>query len=410
MSLPASNRKAPSRAAIAATLSAFAVFSASAVVASDVAPQGYGQPAFGYGFQGQLPAGYGYGQQAGHAAVPGYGAQPASTFNAPQGYGAVAAPTATAPVGYGQPQPFPGYGIPGGYPVPGAAAGFPVPGFDPYGGIPGYGLSSQWSNFAPSEPNYAPAERAGATAPAEIATAPAPAPVPAPQTVPVETAKVATTTPDYSYEVAPASSATYVDTTAQYSTGADPYQAITQQAAAPAQQPQTSYQVVEPNYTQAYEAAAAAPAPAVQETVPVNVGGYEYQPAQQQQLAADYYDLSAQTAAAAVAAIAPAAPQLAPAPAAYETTNFETTNFETTSFAPSGTHFVQVGAFLDPARANNLINKLGSAGVQAFSVPAQVRGKLYHRVRIGAASKRDAQLVLDQVRGLNYYEARIVRG
>ena len=419
MSLPASNRKAPSRAMIVATLTAFTALGASSVAVADVSkPGGHGHPqqTYGYGLQTQLPAGFGYGQQAPNFAFPGFGVQPASTYGgvaapapAPQGYAAPAVPNYAAPAapGYGAPaasgyggvpQPFPGYGVPGGFPAP--TPGAQSSGFGPYG----YGLSSQWANFAPSEPNYAPAERVGTAPAAQASTAPA-----APAATPVQSATVATTTSDYSYEVAPANSSTYVGTTAQISTGADPYQAIIEQQTTP---PQPTYQAVQPGYTQQYEAAPApapayvvqepAPAPAPNYTVaapapapqaPVNVGGYEYQ-AVPQQPAADYYDLSAQNAAAAAAA-----PAVAPAPA-----------YEVSSYAPQGTHFVQVGAFLDPARANNLLNKLGSSGIQAFIVPAQVRGKLYHRVRIGAGSKRDARLVLDQVRGLNYYEARIVRG
>jgi len=214
---------------------------------------------------------------------------------------------------------------------------------------------------------------------------------------------------DYSYEMVPATGgATYVGNSAQMSTGSDPYSVVQQapapqptyQAIAPAPQapaPQPVYEAFTPSaqaeqmsYTQQYDAApapapaqqydVAVPAPAPMQQAPVNIGGYEFQTVP----AADFAQ-QAPVAAPSYAAQAPAV-------------------------VPSGTHFVQVGAFLDPNRANKLINQLGSAGVQAFIVPAQVRGKLYHRVRIGAASKRDAEMVLDQVRGLNYYEARIVRG
>ena len=429
MSLPASNRKAPSRAVIAATLLALGATSAVAQNA---------QPNYGFAQQQQFAAPYGYAQQqapfGAPAGFPGYAIQPASTFNqqpAAQGFAApapqqpsYAAPAAPqqpayaapqqAPQGYGTaPQPFPGYGVPGGFPVPGAV-GAPIAGFNPYGDP--YGASSQWSQFAPSEPTYAPAERA----PAAVAAAPAPA---APATMqPIESATVATTVaPDYTYEVAPATGSTYVGSSAEFTTGVDPYQAIpaqpapayTQQYQAAPQQPQQPQQPAytqqpqQPAYTQQYEVApqqpqqqyeATASYPAPQESV--NVGGYEYQAAPQQP-STDYYDLSAQTAAAAAAALATAAPQqqVVVAQPTYAA-----------PVAPRGAHFVQVGAFVDPGRANNLVNQLGSKGEQAIIIPAQVRGKLYHRVRVIAASQRDARVVRDRIRNLGYYEARVVKG
>lgn len=483
MSLPAWNRKAPSRAAIAATLSALTVFGASSVATADVSQNPYQQPAFGYGFQGQqqLPAapygpGFGYGPQAASFAAPVQSAPPQGYAQpVPQGYGQ------PAPVpGFGLPQPAPGFGLPGGYPVPGA----PAPGFGPYGGgFPGFGPSSQWGHFAPSEPNYAPHERAGAQAPAPVAavaSAPAARPAPAAQASAKQGTKPAApasaTTSDYSYELAPATNSTYVGSSTQYSaaptTYADPYQSIANQ-----QSGGSTYQITTPAYTQQYDtqvsaqpaapdysnyvaapeynvspsytAPAAAPAPAPNYTVaapaplaPTNTGGYEYQgstsyetaspsyqqatpsyqqaaPSYQQQPAqsyqqaapapsyqqnpqsyeqapADYYDLSASAAAAAAAVAAPAYEVAAYAPPQQA--------------APRGGHFVQVGAFLDQARAARLVNKLGASGQQAFIVPAQVRGRLYHRVRISGGSKRDARAIRNQVRELGYYEARVVKG
>ena len=103
MSLPAWNRKAPSRAAIAATISALTVFGASSVASADVtkqhnhSAQAYGQPvAAGYGFPGaQIQGGY-------------------------ANYG-FAAPAQQA---YGAPVPFPGYSAP----VPASAAA-PAPAY-----------------------------------------------------------------------------------------------------------------------------------------------------------------------------------------------------------------------------------------------------------------------------------------
>lgn len=313
-----------------------------------LAQQGYAAPSYGYALPGQLPPGY---------AMP-----------APQAPAAMPAPVAP-PFG----APVPGYAMPG----------MPVPGFDPYGGF-----GSQWATFAPSEPNYAPYERPGANQTVEqevptVSTTVA-------ETVPMtETAPVAAS--DYSYEVTPATgSATYIGNSAQISSGTDPYAMVPQQTT-PGPQTEPTYQVVSPSFTQEYDAAAVASvpqqAPAAQGSV--NIGGYEFETVP----AANYVDLGAQTTVAA----APAPVMAAPA-------------FTAPSVMPSGTHFVQVGSFIDPNRANNLVGQLASGGVQAFIVPAQVRGKLYHRVRIGAASKRDAELVLDQVRALNHYEARIVRG
>ncbi len=502
MSLPAWNRKAPSRAVIVATLSTLTVFGASSLAVADVTQQQphnaptYGQPAAaGYGFPGQqLQGGYAnYGfaapTQQGYGAPvqQGYGAPIQQGYAAPaqQGYGAPAPlPGYGAPVpasapeqGYGAPQPFPGYGLPGQFAAAGIA-GFPVPGapgfgFDPYGG---FNNASQWGNFAPSEPNYAPHERRSGTAaaaPAEPARAKV-APVAAKPAA-------ATTSSDYSYQIAPTTGSKYVGSSTQIepttgTTYTDPYQALQQVApvtqgyqatapsysqaydaatsyVAPAQQtyepvaqsytspsvqqnyvpsqqtyaaepqqtytapqqtyvpsqqtftaepqqnyvpsqqtyaaePQQTYVTAQPTYEPVQQQTFAAPAP----VQPVNVGGYEYQNAQP---AADYYDLNSQTAAAAAAAIA--APQQVAAYAPQQV-------------APTGGHVVQVGAFIDQNRAARLVNRLGAAGEQAFVVPARVRGKIYHRVRISGGSKRDARAVRNRVRELGYYEARVVKG
>ncbi len=471
MSLPAWNRKAPSRAAIAATLSALTVFGASSVATADVTRNAYQQPSFGYGAQSQPPAPYG--------PAFGYAPQPV----APQGY---AQPVAPQLPGYGLPPQAPGFGLPPGY-GEAVAPGFPVPGapgagFGPYGGgFPDYGFSSQWGHFAPSEPNYAPHERAGSKAPAPV-EAPAPAPASAKASTKPSPA-TATTSSDYSYEISPLSNPTYVGSSTQLgsapATYADPYQSIINQ-----QSTTTGYQAVTPSYTQQYDSSAsyAAPAPApaqpdysnyvpapeynvtpsfnaapaptqsytsapnyttaaptpsyttaapapsyttaapapsyttaapapnyaaapapnytvaapAPQQAPLNTGSYEYQSTPSYEPApADYYDLNASAAAAAVAA---------------------QPTYEVAAYAPPqpvarrGGHFVQVGAFLDQARAARLVNKLGASGQQAFIVPAQVRGRLYHRVRIGGGSKRDARVIRDQVRELGFYEARVVKG
>ena len=474
MSLPAWYPKAPSRAVIATALCALTVFGASSVAVADVsqqAAQGYGLPAPGFGYQGQPSFGYGqpsfgYGQPSFGAPAPGYpGVQPASTYTVPQGYGAPAqeiqvpqvAPgyagqiPQVAPGYAGQVPQFPGYAEPA---IPGYPAPFGAPGFgpDPYGFGPAFGFG--YGPFAPSEPNYAPAEpeRPAAPEPASVATTPAEPATPPARTVTVEAPQATTTvsasSSDYSYEIAPATGSTYVGTSTQIDTGpatySDPYQAIQSQQA-PA--PQQEYQVVSPSYTQEYEslpsyaapapapapasqAYTAAPAPAPQTYAPapqpqayapapapapqaystapapapqqgtVVVGGYEYTaaPAPAPQ-SADYYDLSEATAAAAAAAIVAAPNQ------------FDVAAFAVPQqAAPVGGYFVQVGAFLDRNRAVNLVNQLASGGQSAFIVPAQVRGRLYHRVRIGAGNRRDARAIRDQVRELGHYEARVVKG
>ena len=80
------------------------------------------------------------------------------------------------------------------------------------------------------------------------------------------------------------------------------------------------------------------------------------------------------------------------------------------SGAPASTHFVQVAAFLDQNRAERLVRKLQAAGESPIVTQGNVRGKLWHRVRIPALDKADARMVQGRVRGLGYYEARMVRG
>ncbi len=469
MSLPAWNRKAPSRATIAATLSALTVFGASSVATADVSQNGYQQPAYGYGFQGQqLPAApfgpaFGYGPQSAPFDAPVQSA-------APQGY-------APQVPGYGLPQQVPGFGLPGGFPVPGAL------GFNQFGGgFQDYGFSSQWGNFAPSEPNYAPHERAGTKAPAPVAATASEQRVPA--NAGTKPAPATATTSDYSYEIAPTTNSTYVGSSTQFNTApttySDPYQSIAnQQSSATGYQTTTGYQTATPSYTQQYDSSTsytetapaqdysnyvaapeynvapsysapaatpnytvAAPAPAA--PAPVNVGRYEYQstssyeeapsyqqaapsyqqaaPSYQQQ-AAPSYQQAAPSYQQAVPSYQQAVPSYEPAPADYYDLNASRAaaavaapSYEVAAYAPQqqvaprGGHFVQVGAFLDQARANRLVNKLGASGQQAFIVPAQVRGRLYHRVRIGAGSKRDARVIRNQVRELGYYEARVVKG
>lgn len=71
---------------------------------------------------------------------------------------------------------------------------------------------------------------------------------------------------------------------------------------------------------------------------------------------------------------------------------------------------VQVAAFRDANRANTLVDKLRSAGEEAFAVEALVRGKTFYRVRVAGGSKGAARQTRNRVRNLGYYEATIVKG
>lgn len=435
MSLPTWNRKAPARAAITATISAFAVLAATSIATADVSKSGAAGPqgqhafaqqqqAFGWGntgYQAVPFAGQSFGEQAfgaqqqsfaPAAGVPsgysGYAAVPASTYNgAGAAQGQVPAYTGQLPAGYSgvpsgygfpaqdgegygfAPQGTEGYGFPGqgvnAYGIPGPTSA-PSYGYNPFGAQGGFDTFAAPSfGFAPSEPNYAPAERynGGSVAPASVVKA-------KPQ--PASAAEVNS---GYTYEVAPSSGSQFVGTsteivpaTSAY-TEADPYRSITQSApAAYAPQGNATYQIVEPSYSQAYdEATRAVAAPAPVQTVPAQ----NFQAFQPAPGAASGYEFSAPVA-------------VAPTPEYYDL------NAAASIAAPASGHFVQVGAFRDPNRANNLINKLASSGEQAFIVPAQVRGKLYHRVRIAAGDQGDARAVRNRVRNLGYYEARVVKG
>ena len=351
--------------------------------------QGY--PAHGYGGHGygaqSYPAPYG-GAAAYGAPVPGYGpAVPASVYGQP-------------PQGYG-------------YPVPGVAG---IPAVDPYGNYPNFGSSL----FAPAEPIYAPAERFGggsstATAPAEPATAAAERVTTAPAGDYVEIApssSAAATGSGYSVEAPATDSATYVGPSQQIAPASsyqttDPYSVILQQQPAAPQQPvYEPYKPVYDQYEQAapqpvqqyqsYEQAAPAPQPVPQyqsyeQAAPAPQPVQQYQSYEQTVIAPAPVQAAPAYEFGAVAAPSPASP--------------------TYSSVPAGSHFVQVGAFRDPNRAERLVSMLAAAGEPAFIVPAIVRGKQFYRVRVSAGdSKRDAKYVRDRIRNLGHYEARIVKG
>lgn len=363
-------------------------------------PQGqayYGGPlaqAYGAPHSAASTAGYpAYAQQGYGAPAHGF---PAQVYGAPTGYG-VPTPASVygqPPQGYGQPGA-PVYGQPAqGYPAP---YGYPAPA--PFG-YPDFGSSL----FAPAEPIYAPAERFGgstATAPAERAPAEAPqvtvapassAAAPAGNYIEIPSAQAYTNAtapaPSAGYSVAAPSSeaATYVGPSQQIAPASsyettDPYSVILQQETAAPQQP--VYEPYKPSYEQ-YQA------PAVQAPAAQPVQQYE-----------TYQQTVIETAPAGYefgAVAAPAAPvALAPQP----------------TYAPShsGGHFVQVGSFRTPVRAERLVAMLAAAGEQAFIMPAVVRGKQYYRVRVAAGdNKRDASYVRDRIRNLGHYEAQVVKG
>lgn len=260
-------------------------------------------------------------------------------------------------------------------PLP-SPAGAPI-----YGGYAQPMLPASASMYAPAEPSYAPAEplrpnyaAAAPAQPIQAAAAPTYESIEAPQTT------VAATSQSYSYEMAPASTPAYVGQSQQiqpsaYATAPDPYEVVIGQQNATSSYemgPSTDYTTTATTY--------GAPAPAY-EQAPMYQAAPAYEPA----------------------------PAYAPAPS-YETSSIAAPAYTDSSFSSGNGHFVQVGAFRNIARAERLVRKLQSAGEQPIITQATVRGKLYHRVRIPAADKRDAKYVRDRVRGLGYYEARTVRG
>jgi len=270
---------------------------------------------------------------------------------------------------------------------------------DPYAVVTGQSGAYQAapSYAAPATPDY------------KTATAPAyqPAATPSYQTAPATTYQSATapayqTAPSYeaapvqqsatSYQAAPA----YQAATPTYETAPAAYQPQTTYEAAPAYQSQTSYEAA-PATT--YEAA-----PSYQSAT-----SYEAAPAYETQSTASSYEMT--TEAAPIYQEAPSygtqGYETVAAPA-YSTNDFGTST--SSSFSSGNGHFVQVGAFRNPARAERLVRKLQGAGEQPIITQATVRGKLFHRVRVPAMDKRDASTVRTRIRGLGYYEARTVRG
>lgn len=309
---------------------------------------------------------------------------------------------------------------PGAKPAPmPSLAGAPV-----YGGAWGQRMApATASQFAPAEPTYAPAEplrpnyaAAPATyAPAAPATyapaAPAPAQyesvdvTPAPAAPATTAAPAPATTQTYSYEMAPATSApayvgqsteigtTYATAPATETAPANPYEVVIGQTgeiksyeAAPAYQEAPAYQ----------------PAPAYDSTA---TSGYEMTTTVE---AAPAYPAATSYATQGYETVT-AAPAYEAATPTYQAA-IASTDFGSSSFSNGSNHFVQVGAFRNPARAERLVRKLQGAGEQPIVTQAIVRGKQYHRVRVPAMDKRDAKAVQTRIRGLGYYEARMVRG
>ena len=431
-------------AALAATTTA----KAEGQIMQGAAPAGYGQPMMGQPQMGQPMFGQpafaqqSFGQPAfapqgmapqmmqSHMQLPQFQAAPqaqipgqipaqgiapasASTFSAPQGQMTPPAGWAQAQPQFGQRTPIfantsamgvtygpPSYTPPEGF-DPKMASFSPLPSHMMQGGwgqqapwgqaqIPnpagapiygGYGQPMQAASasmYAPAEPSYAPAEplRPNYSAAQPVAAQPtyesidvtqsAAAPLPA---------------SSYSYQMAPATGSTYVGQSQEiapsYTTSADPYSVVTQGSSA-------------------YEMGGTATSVPAYNTTATTMGTPTYEPAPAAYQAAPAYE---------------PAPSYAPAPS-YESSSITAPSYygQSSSFSSGSNHFVQVGAFRNIARAERLVRKLQSAGEQPIITQATVRGKLYHRVRIPAADKRDAAYVRDRVRGLGYYEARTVRG
>lgn len=78
------------------------------------------------------------------------------------------------------------------------------------------------------------------------------------------------------------------------------------------------------------------------------------------------------------------------------------------SRAASGKYSVQVGAFRDPARANGLAHRLRSKGYRVYLLTTEVRGELFHRVRVGEyESRQEAQRILDKLKEQEHLSGRI---
>jgi len=310
-------------------------------------------------------------------------------------------------------------------------------------------------------PNYktatAPAYQSATTSAYQAATTPAyqPATTPAYQPTSVPTYQAA---PSYeaaapiqqsttTYQAAPVQHSTTTYQAAPVQHSATTYQAEPVQQATTTYQAAPSYQSATPTYeaapayqsqTTTFEAAApayqaqpttidvtssyqsgstyeAAPAYQTQSTT------YEAAPAYETTNAASSYEMTTEAAPIystgtsyssqgyeTVASTSAPAYEAAPA---YQSTDYGSAyGTSSSSFSSGSNHYVQVGAFRNPSRAERLVRKLQGAGEQAIITQATVRGKLYHRVRVPAVDKRDASIVRTRIRGLGYYEARTVRG
>lgn len=76
--------------------------------------------------------------------------------------------------------------------------------------------------------------------------------------------------------------------------------------------------------------------------------------------------------------------------------------------AASDKYSVQVGAFRDPARANGLAQRLRSRGYAVYLLTTDVRGELFHRVRVGTfESTQEAQVILDRLKEQEHLSGRI---
>lgn len=188
----------------------------------------------------------------------------------------------------------------------------------------------------------------------------------------------------------------------------------------PTYEPMANYGVPSAPVPQGYQALAPQPVPTAPSFEPAQA--YEpvqaYDPAPSFQQAPQAYEQVGTYGA----------PAVEPAPAPQQVVTRGGYEFETSAPQPAwgqqpaqaawpqervvpvqGTHVVQVAAFRAVNRAEKLANKLRDSGVTAFVVEAQVKGKRWFRVRVGASDKRHARVVRDRIRELGYYEARILK-
>ena len=342
--------------------------------------------------------------QSGHATTTASAYQPTSTYQAAPAYQTATTPNfKTASIPAYQPATAPAYQAAPSYQTTTAPAHQTVAPVHQTAAIPTFQAAPSYE-AAPIHQSATTYEAAPAYQAATPTTYEA-APVQQSVTTTFESAPAYQSATPTTYEAAPSYQSATPTTTYQ---AAPAYQSATPTTYEAA--PSSSYQSATPT---TYEAA-----PAYQSATPTT---YEAAPAYETSSNASSYEMTTEAAPIYSAGTSysaqgyetvasTTAPAYEAAPA-YQSTDYSSAyGTSSSSFSSGNNHFVQVGAFRNPARAERLVRKLQGAGEQAIITQATVRGKLFHRVRVPAIDKRDASAVRSRIRGLGYYEARTVRG